>query len=86
MELEHGELVEIHLQHNRDVVGFSRKKMLGGKGLMPYPPSAVPADRGWWTLHRKMTWLQVFGLKTAGGHRLSPKLAFIPSNPSTGQY
>ena len=42
MELEHTQLEHggelVYLQQNRDGMGFSCKKMLGGKGLKPYPP------------------------------------------------
>ena len=55
LELEHtqlergGELVQIHLQHNKDGMEFSCKKTLGGKGLKPLPTFGCADGKGWWT-------------------------------------
>lgn len=80
MELEHGELAEIHLQHNRDVMGFSRKKTLGSKGLMPYPPLAVPAAEDGGLCIGRGHGSRFSGLKTAGGQQLS-QVSIHPFQP-----
>lgn len=73
--------MEIHLQHNRDVVGFSRKKMLGGKGLMPYPPSAVPAAEEPGLCIGIFTWLQVFRFKDSRRTSAVSQVSIHPFQP-----
>ena len=62
---------------------FSCKKTLGGKGLKPYPPLVVPTTKDGGLLHRKPRFVR---FKDSWRTSSSPKLAFIPFNPCTGQY